>query len=91
VAHHDSTQIHAWVLWRRQNLGVAVHPEQNPTSAALDDFNFQILQATPRTSKVMANQFISNDQKVPKKRCGMYGLSPFPLSLYISLLGLLLL
>lgn len=44
--------------------------EQNPTSAALDDFNFQILQATP---KVMTNQFISNDQKVPKKRCGILG------------------
>ena len=40
--------------------------------------HFQILPATPRQSKVMANQFISNDQKVPKKRCGMYGLSPFP-------------
>ena len=47
--------------------------------------NFQILQATPWTSKVMANQFIPNNQKVPKKRCGMYGLSPFPsFSLYLS-------
>ena len=56
-----------------------------PMSAALMTLHFQILQATPWASKVMANQFISNDQKVPKKRCGMYGLSPFPsFSLYLS-------
>jgi hypothetical protein len=81
-AHHDSTQIHACVsvMWRRQRLGVAVwrcmKGKFRPTSAALDNDSsiFKFYQQ----SKVMANQFISNDQKVPKKRCGMYGLSPFP-------------
>lgn len=65
-----------WRVWR----GRGINGKLRPTSAALVITTHQssnLFYKQRSTQQVMANQVISQDQKVPKQRCGMYRLSPF--------------